>query len=222
MVSLLKIVNKYVCYLHHSNLYLSMATCTFIYRMDAGAPTYEVLVLSDSMLRFFIQRLLFAHVFAFGGATVGDMIYFVENCVPIRMIQHARLIYIHVGTNNISRGKEDRIVRHMQQLICLLFQMNSHVEIVVGSILPRSFDCVATANTITEVNGNLAEMCHDIDHVHFHRSHRRFCIDGTLRFDHSLLDERGIHLSQLGKTAMLRLVLNVIYLFQQGRLKLRR
>ena len=159
--------------------------------------------------------LSYAMTYAFGSATVGDLIYFVNRgLVPRKLLEEADFIYLHCGTNNVSKGKSGAIVRHMQQLIKLLLEINCKLTIVVGSILPRKCDFDQTNEEITAINMELAGLCKSLSQAHFHRSYRTFLDGDALRTDQALFASDGLHLSLCGKNRLLRMILNVIDLWK--------
>ena len=183
-----------------------------------------MLVISDSMLRCLEGMVAGAIILAFGGAEVEDLIYNItQDIIPCITIANVHIIYIHAGTNEISKGREGNILWHMSRLVLLLRSINPNAHIVVGSILPRLSDFYVTNATVETINTELRDLCRDHHNVHFHRSYRPFILQRPLRADRRLYSRRDwFHLSAEGRNQMILLIANVICLWQQNRLVLLR
>ncbi|CAC5419167.1 unnamed protein product [Mytilus coruscus] len=129
------------------------------------------LIVSDSIAKY--ASLENADVFAFRGASIGDITYQLNKCKG-GIYQGYNCLLIHVGTNDIHLLSIDQLKSAYCNLISTAKSLFPSMVIALSGIRPRPVDFEETGQKIKEVNMALLNLClhYKVEFIHSYRGQR--------------------------------------------------
>lgn len=115
----------------------------------------DCVILSDSILKY-MEGISGTHVIAFRGAQIQELTELVvQGDSRLSGMVDARVIVLHVGTNNVDRRNKmtvDKIIQKFRHLIATVQVRCEHARIIISAIIPRLKDLDATRDDVIKIN----------------------------------------------------------------------
>lgn len=121
---------------------------------------------------------------------IGDFIYNTEDVVSIVSIYNPKKVYLMIGANSLNYFSCEECERQYKSLIKLITTTLPNTEIVVESVLPKSF----TDDKIVRFNEFLKSVCAEYG-LRYADLYSMYSVDGLLP---PTVTEDGVHLSPSG------------------------
>ena len=151
------------------------------------------LIFSDSIAKY--VSLDGADVFAFRGATIGEITYQSEKYKE--SIDGYHSLIIHVGTNDVYKLSENQFISAYCNLISVAKSLFPNTVIGLSCILPRPVDFNRTNPKIDKVNKALYSLCAKYK-VHCLRTYKYFMKGGKPLVELFAYKDGGLHLNSEG------------------------
>jgi len=183
--------------------------------MDRGEREENVLIIGDSILRHcYPPRGVYRR--SFSGATI---VYLLERLASPNSeidLRRYELIIIHVGSNDIDNGSINYFLADYKMLINHIRNANPICKIIISAVIPRPRALWKTTQDTVRANQLLKRYAARKGYLHFHTTYTSFM--RHRRPIHRYYDNGGLHLNEDGSEILTRVLINLIRLWEQGRL----